>query len=66
MTTQQKQELMSFLQRFCQDNIGNRLNEWLAESLLNRAARLLDELDRQAGGPAVGPTSAGKILNKEG
>jgi hypothetical protein len=44
MTKQQKDDLFFFLQKFCSDNHGNRLTEWLIESFLNRAHRKLEEL----------------------
>lgn len=36
MDKQEKQELFLFLQKFCSDNAGNKLNEWIIESFLNR------------------------------
>lgn len=46
MTQQQKEDLFLFLQKFCSDNAGNRLNDWLAESFLNRAYVKLEEIYR--------------------
>jgi hypothetical protein len=46
MTKQQKEDLFLFLQKFCSDNNGNRLNEWLIESFLNRAYIKLEEIYR--------------------
>ncbi|MEW6378590.1 MAG: hypothetical protein AB1611_03160 [bacterium] len=36
MTDTEKQTILQFAQKFCLDNNGNRLNEWLIESFLNR------------------------------
>lgn len=44
MTKQQKEDLFLLLQKFCSDNNGNRLNEWIAESLLNRANMKLEKI----------------------
>lgn len=44
MTEQQKKDFFLFLQKFCQDNSGNRLNEWLIESFLNRAYVRLEDI----------------------
>lgn len=41
MTEQQSQEFFLFLQKFCSDNVGNRLNEWIIEAFLNRAHQRL-------------------------
>jgi len=42
--TAKDQAVFTLVQKFCSDNVGNRLNEWTAETLLNRLVRLL-ELD---------------------
>ena len=44
MTQQQKQEFFLFLQKFCADNAGNRLNEWIIETFLNRANQKLNAI----------------------
>lgn len=44
MTQHQKEDLFLFLQKFCSDNSGHRLNEWLIESFLNRAYIRLEEI----------------------
>ncbi|MEW5803720.1 MAG: hypothetical protein AB1847_16625 [bacterium] len=44
MTDQQKKEFFLFLQKFCSDNAGNRLNEWIIEAFLNRAAQKLNSI----------------------
>jgi len=44
MTQQQKQEFFLFLQKFCADNVGNRLNEWIIEAFLNRANQRLEAI----------------------
>ena len=44
MTQQQKQEFFLFLQKFCADNAGNRLNEWIIEAFLNRAGKRLEAI----------------------
>ncbi len=62
MTNEQKQDFMSFLQKFCVDNHGNRLNEWLAESFLNRAFQKLEAIQK-TGQPAV-PNDARIDLDK--
>ncbi len=46
MTEQQKQDLFFLLQKFCQDNIGNRMNEWIIESFLNRAYQKLEAIQK--------------------
>ena len=46
MTQQQKQEFFLFLQKFCADNVGNRLNEWIIEAFLNRANQRLEQSQR--------------------
>ncbi len=55
MTDQQKQEFFLFLQKFCADNMGNRMNEWLAEAFLNRAAQKLEGIQKSG---YVGPNDA--------
>jgi hypothetical protein len=47
MTKDQKEGLFLFLQKFCSDNAGNRLNEWLIESFLNRAYIRLEDIYRE-------------------
>jgi len=44
MTEQQKQDFFLFLQKFCSDNVGNRLNEWIIEAFLNRASQKIDAI----------------------
>ena len=44
MTQQQRQEFLLFLQKFCVDNAGNRLNEWIIEAFLNRANQKLEAI----------------------
>ena len=41
--TPKNQAVFTLIQKFCADNVGNRLNEWNAETLLNRLARLLEQ-----------------------
>ncbi len=48
MTQQDKAKLLDFLQQFCQENQGNRMNTWLAEAMLNRTGRLIDSLVEQS------------------
>ncbi len=48
MTEQQKQDFFIFIQKFCSDNIGNRLNEWIIEAFLNRASKRLQALPTYA------------------
>ena len=43
MTEQEKKEILELLEKFCRDNFGNRINEWVAESLLNRVAKQLNK-----------------------
>ena len=57
MTQQQKQEFFLFIQKFCTDNVGNRLNEWIIESLLNRVHQKLESLPTY-GDPANSAVSA--------
>jgi len=44
MTEQDKNQVMGLLQKFCQDNIGQRLTEWNMESLGNRVYKIIDEI----------------------
>jgi len=44
MTEQQKQDFFLFLQKFCSDNVGNRLNEWIIETFLNRACQKIETI----------------------
>lgn len=44
MTQQQKEDFMRFLHKFCTDNNGNRVNEWIIETLLNRAYQKLETI----------------------
>ncbi|MDD5062223.1 MAG: hypothetical protein PHN44_08100 [Candidatus Marinimicrobia bacterium] len=64
MTEEQKKNLMDFLQKFCLDNMGNRLNEWIIEAFLNRAKQKLDAIPTYEPG-AVRPTSAAREAKQE-
>ncbi len=35
------QEIFTLVQRFCVENVGNRINEWNVETLLNRLGRIM-------------------------
>lgn len=37
MDDKQIQEFMKFLQQFCNENMGNRMNQWLAKVLLDES-----------------------------
>ena len=54
MIKSEKDEIFQFMQKFCSDNLGNRMNEWLAESFLNRAHRKLEEMMRAEDCPEEG------------
>ncbi|MEW6380123.1 MAG: hypothetical protein AB1611_11030 [bacterium] len=44
MDQHSKQDLFNFLQKFCSDNINNRLNEWIIEAFLNRVYQKLEAI----------------------
>lgn len=44
MDQHSKQDFFNFLQKFCSDNINNRLNEWIIEAFLNRAYQKLEAI----------------------
>jgi len=46
MTEQQKQEIMSFLQQFVNENMGQKVTTWNAESFMNRAYQRLDAISK--------------------
>lgn len=60
MTKQEGQEFFDFLQKFCVENAGNRLNDWLCESFLNRALRRIEGFCPPEGhdGPCHAPNDA--------
>ena len=58
MTEQQKQDFFIFLQKFCSDNVGNRLNEWIIEAFLNRACQKMEVIYKADN--AVSPRDARK------
>jgi len=63
MTTQEKQAVMQFLQKFCSDNVGNRLNEWIIEAFLNRAAAKMKSMeDQKPQGQQIDRTELSEIL----
>jgi hypothetical protein len=58
MTELQKQDLFLFLQKFCADNVGNRLNEWIIETFLNRVCQKIETICKADN--TVGPHDARK------
>lgn len=60
MTQQQVDDFMRFLQKFCSDNVGNRMNEWIIETLLNRAYQILKAIYQADN--AQGPNDARKKI----
>lgn len=63
MTEQQKQDLFLFLQKFCSDNVGNRLNEWIIEAFLGRSNRILNEIYKS--GQCVCPNDANNLNGRK-
>jgi hypothetical protein len=57
MTDQQKKEFFLFLQKFCADNAGNRLNEWIIEAFLNRANQRLESIPTYGNEASASQTS---------
>lgn len=58
MTDAQKRDFLLFLQKFCSDNVGNKLNEWIIEAFLNRTKMKLDAMEKAG---AIIPVDAQKI-----
>lgn len=63
MTNEQKKDFFLFLQKFCSDNVGNRMNEWIIEAFLGRSNRILNEIYKS--GQDICPNDANNLNGKK-
>ena len=46
-------KIMQLAEQFCNENMGNRMNTWMAEALLTRLHRLLSTENQQRSNDAI-------------
>ena len=61
MTKEQKEQIIELVDRFCRENIGNKMNAWLEASMRNETRILLNSMIE----PEKKPTSIEEIEQKK-